>query len=87
MPLTAQADPDPFDPNVGFTVTAHGGTPPYDFVALPPPDNPPGVVVTPGPNNAHVMVPPNTPPGTPIKIRVLDSSNPPQHTVADSTVM
>ncbi len=87
MPLTAQANPNPFDPHAGFTVTADGGTPPYQFVAPPPPDNPPGVTITPGTNTAHVMVPPHTPSGTQVKIRVLDSSDPPQTTEVSSTVL
>ena len=80
--MTATAAPSPFPVAYGFTISVTGGTPPYHYVPLPCPPNPPGVTGI-GP---WITVPPNTPRGTPVYVQVTDSSTPPQTTVVTDTV-
>ncbi len=76
--MKATASPSPFEANAGFTITALGGTAPYEFAAEASPPNPPGVVVDGSSNPATVMVPADTPSGTIIYVDVQDSGTPAQ---------
>lgn len=85
--LQATATPDPFPVLDGFEVEASGGIPPYTFTAADAPPNPPGVVVTQtGNNRCSVSVPPGTPPGTTVIVKVTDSSHNPKTVEASSDV-
>jgi hypothetical protein len=79
--LQATAKPSPFSAGAGYTITATGGAPPYQFVPAPSPPNPPGVVVSVIGNSAVVMVPPDTPEETVVQVDVIDSSPPPGESV------
>ena len=76
--LRARVNPMPFPVQDGYVIEVSGGIPPYTFTAEPSPPNPPGVTITVEGNEAHVMVPPNTPPGTVVYVNVGDSSSPSQ---------
>jgi hypothetical protein len=63
---------------VGMEIHVLGGIPPIEFAISSPP-SPPGTTVTLyPPSTALVNVPPNTPPGTPVEVKIQDKSNPPQ---------
>lgn len=79
--MTATPSQDPFPANQGFDVEVDGGVPPYTYTPLPSPPNPPGVTMT----GNTCTVPPTTPPGTEVKVRVTDSSTPPQRATCTST--
>ena len=79
--MRVKVRPNPFDPAGGFEIYVEGGDPPYEFIPEPDPPNPPGVVVAPQGNTAHVDVPPSTPSGTDVYITVRDSSGPPPREV------
>ncbi len=83
--IQASARPNPFLPTDGYVITVTGGIPPYTFTPEPSPPNPPGVQVFPNGNTCEVHVPPGTPPGMPVNVRIYDSSQPPNHTSTGST--
>ncbi len=76
----------PFPAPDGYVITASGGIPPYTFTPEGSPPNPPGVTVVVDGNEAHVMVPPNTPPGTVVYVNVQDSSSPIQTAPTQNSV-
>ena len=84
--MEVQVNPPVFDPAEGFVITVIGGTPPFTFTPLDVPPNPPGVEVEPSGPTADVSVPPGTPGGTVVAVRVTDSSVPPVVRIARATV-
>lgn len=81
--MRATGVPNPFFAPTGFDIEVVGGKPPYTYVPEPAPPNPPGVEVSP---DGHVSVPPGTPPGTEVRVRVTDASTPPRTAVAGARV-
>ncbi len=84
--MQANPSPVPFSALTGFSITASGGTPPYLFIPLPSPPNPPGVVVDVLTNPGHITVPEDTPPGTVIYVNVVDSAMPAQAVLVQNVV-
>lgn len=76
--LQATAQPNPFTPGQGYTITVTGGIPPYSFQPLPVPPNPEGVTVTPDGNTCRVDVPVGTAGDINVYVEIKDSSTPPQ---------
>jgi hypothetical protein len=75
--MQVSCNPVPFPASRHFVILVADGEPPYTYTPKPPPTNPPGVQVFPGPP-VRVTVPPDTPSGTPVYVDVTDSSTQPQ---------